>query len=192
MYSGVMSIVRLLILGALKRRTSAHGYRIHRDLVEWRVETWTVVRPGSIYHALTQLEKQGFITESSASGSQKLGPSKTEYSLSPLGDAEFIRLLRMALKDINLVELSVGIAFMEYLSRKEVISLLQQRRTAQQQIPTFLHTLPTEDTPTTPARHPELIRIWADSYTDASASTKKLIDAIQSGKYVFKNERVEK
>lgn len=192
MYSGVMSIVRLLILGALKRRTSAHGYRIHRDLVEWRVETWTVVRPGSIYHALTQLEKQGFITESSASGSQKLGPSKTEYSLSPLGDAEFIRLLRMALKDINLVELSVGIAFMEYLSRKEVISLLQQRCTAQQQIPTFLHTLPTEDNPTTPARHPELIRIWADSYTDASASTKKLINAIQSGKYVFKNERVEK
>lgn len=185
-------IIRLLILGMLKQRGSAHGYRMYRDLVEWRVETWTIIRPGSIYHALTQMEKQGFITEAPPTTSTKLGPSKTEYGLSADGEKEFIRLLEDALKDINLIELSVGIAFMEYLPRQVVIDLLKQRQEAQKQIPTFLNTLPTEDTPTTPTKHPELIRIWADSYTDAAASTEKLIHAIQSGKYIFKNEEEKK
>lgn len=185
-------IIRLLILGILKRRGSAHGYRMYRDLVEWRVETWTVIRPGSIYHALTQMEKKGFITETLQTTDQKFGPSKTEYELTINGEKEFVRLLELALKDINLIELSVGIAFMEYLPRQEVISLLRQRQKAQKQIPTFLHTLPTEEVPTTPAKHPELIRIWADSYTDAATSTGKLIQAIQSGNYVFKGEEKKK
>lgn len=180
-------IIRLLILGILKRRGAAHGYRMYRDLAEWRVETWTVIRPGSIYHALTQLEKQDLITEASPT-TNRLGPSKTEYKLTADGETAFIHLLVSALKNINLVELSVGIAFMEYLSREEVLALLQQRQEAQRQIPAFLHTLPTEDTPTTPAKHPELIRVWADSYTDAAASTEKLVRAIESGNYVFKNE----
>jgi DNA-binding PadR family transcriptional regulator len=181
-------IIRLLILGILKRRGSAHGYRMYRDLVEWRVETWTIIRPGSIYHAITQMEKQGFIVEVSQTTDQKFGPSKTEYKLTATGEKEFIRLLERALKGINLIELSVGIVFMEYLSRQEVIALLKQRQEAQKQIPAFLHTLPTEKAPTTPAEHSELIRIWADSYTDAAASTEKLIQAIQSGNYAFKNE----
>lgn len=184
-------IIRLLILGILKRRSSAHGYRMYRDLVEWRVETWTVIRPGSIYHALAQMEKQGFITEASLAVNKKIGPSKTEYRLSATGEQEFIRLLEIALKDINLIELSVGIAFMEHLPRQRVATLLKQRQKAQEQIPTFLNSLPSEDTPTTPARHPELIRVWADSYSNAAASTQKLFNAIQSGRYSFKNEEKE-
>lgn len=181
-------VIRLLILGILKRRDSAHGYQMYRDLIEWHVETWTAIRSGSIYHALTQLEKQSLITEAAQTTGQKRGPSKTEYKLTAKGEKEFFRLLELALKDINLIELSVGIAFMEYLPRHEVISLLEQRQEAQKQVPSFLRILPTEDTPTTPAKHPELIRIWADSYTDAAASTEKLIHAIQSGKYIFKDE----
>jgi hypothetical protein len=135
------------------------------------------------------MEKQGFITEYSPVAGKKIGPSKTEYSLSVSGEEEFTRLLKAALKDINLIELSVGIAFMEYLPRQEVINLLARRQEAQKQIPTFLHTLPIEENPTTPAKHPELIRIWADSYIGAAASTEKLIKAIQSGKYIFKNDK---
>jgi DNA-binding PadR family transcriptional regulator len=186
-----MSIVRLLILGALKRRGSAHGYRIHRDFAEWRVETWTVIRPGSIYHALAQLEKSGLITQATT-GSKKGGPSKTEYTLTALGEREFVTLLETALKDINLIELSVGIVFMEYLPRQKVIELLEQRVELQQQTSSFLEVLPTEDVPSIPSKHPELIRIWRDTYTDAAASTIKIINAIQSGKYIFKNEGATK
>lgn len=181
-------IIRLLILGILKRRGSAHGYRMYRDLVEWRVETWTVIRPGSIYHALTQMEKQGYISEVTTDPSQKRGPSKSEYSVTASGEEEFTSLLRTTLKNIDIVSLSVGIAFMEYLPRPEVIELLQQRASAERKVTTFLSTLPTEAKPSTPAMHPELLRIWSDSFSNAATSTEKLIHAIQSGKYVFKNE----
>lgn len=187
-----MQIVRLFILGILKRRGSSHGYRIYRDLVEWRVETWTVIRPGSIYHALTQMEKLGFIEQTADNSTQKLGPSKAEYQLTITGEQEFLTLLKRALTDINIVELSAGIAFMEHLPRQEVIDLLKQRYDAQKQVAGFLSVLPTQDAPSTPAQHPELIRTWTDNYIDAAASTQKIINAIQSGKYVFQNEEGEK
>lgn len=187
-----MSVVKLLVLGAIKRRNRAHGYRIYRDLREWRVETWTVVRPGSIYHAIAQLEKQNFIEAGQNQSSQKLGPAKTEYLLTTSGEQEFLRLLEEALRAINLIELSVGIAFMEYLPRQRVIELLRERAAAQHQVAIFLQALPTEEIPATPSTHPELIRIWSDSYTHAAGSTQKLIKSLLSGKYVFKNEEVQK
>lgn len=185
MYYWWVSVVRLLVLGAIKRRRVAHGYRIYRDLIEWRVQTWTIVRPGSIYHAISQLEKQEFIKSSQNKSGQKLGPAKTEYELTTVGGQEFINLLEEALKDINLVELSAGIAFMEYLPRQRVIELLQERLKAQRQIAEFLQTLPAEEIPTLPSKHPELLRVWSDSYTHATMSTEKLINSIQSGKYIF-------
>ena len=187
-----MSIVRLLVLGIVKRRHVVHGYRIYRDLKDWRIETWTVVRPGSIYHAISQLERQGFMTATQKSSRQKLGPSKIEYEITAKGEQEFINLLEEALRSINLIELSVGIAFMEYLPRQRVIELLHERARAQRKVTNFLRTLPTEEIPTTPSKHPELMRAWSDSYASAAVSTKRLIKAIQSGKYVFKNEEVQK
>lgn len=188
MYYCRVSVVRLLVLGAIKRRRIAHGYRIYRDLIEWRVETWTIVRPGSIYHAIAQLEKQGLIKASQNKSGEKLGPAKTEYELTTVGSQEFLNLLEEVLKDINLVELSAGIAFMEYLPRQRVIELLQERTKAQRQIADFLQTLTTEETPTLPSKHPELIRVWSDSYTYAALSTEKLIISIKSGKYIFKEK----
>lgn len=182
-----MSVVRLLVLGSIKRRGAAHGYRIYRDLLDWRIETWTTIRPGSIYHAISQLASQGFLSSLEVSD-QKLGPAKTEYKLTTSGEQEFINLLEKALKDINLIELSAGIAFMEYLPRQRVIELLYERVNAQRQIPEFLQTLPTEEIPSAPSKHPELIRVWADSYANAAASTNKLIKTIQSGEYKFKKE----
>lgn len=187
-----MSVVRLLVLGAIRRRGAAHGYRIHRDLKEWRVETWTIVRPGSIYHAISQLESLGFIRSAKDSPSQKSGPAKTGYELTGTGGQEFINLLEEALKAINLIELSVGIAFMEYLPRQRVIELLRERAKAQRQIPAFLKTLPSAENPAAPSEHPELIRVWVDYYICAAASTDKLLTAIQSGTYVFKGEGVQK
>lgn len=181
-----MSVVKLLVLGAVKRRNIAHGYRIYRDLLDWRVDTWTTVRPGSIYHAIAQLEKQGHLQAAQGTVSQKLGPAKTEYKLTAAGDQVFLQLLEESLRAINLVELSAGIAFMEFLRRQRVIDLLQERAQAQRQVVALLSTLPTEDTPTTPSQHPELIHAWSDSYSSAAAVTEQLITSIQSGKYIFK------
>lgn len=187
-----MLVTRLFVLGAIKRRGIAHGYRIYRDLAQWRVETWTIVRPGSIYHAISQLQSQDFIEASSNSDDHKLGPAKTEYKLTAEGEHEFQALLENALKGSNLIELSAGIAFMEYLPRRRVIELLTERLSAQRKTEEFLHTLPTENIPTTPSTHPELIRVWSESYAHAAQSTEKLIRSLQSGNYVFKNEGTRK
>ncbi len=183
-----MSVVKLLVLGALKRCKQAHGYRIYQDLKEWRVETWTIVRPGSIYHAMSQLESGDLIKAIKNTDGQKLGPAKTEFMLTAAGERLFIELLEGSLKHINLIELSMGIAFMEYLPRQCVLKLLQERAEAQRQVTNFLKTLPTEELPSTPAKHPELVRIWSESYDHAADSTEKLINTLQSGKYVFKSE----
>jgi DNA-binding PadR family transcriptional regulator len=191
-YPNGMSVVKTLVLGAIKRRTHAHGYRIYRDLKDWRVETWTVVRPGSIYHAMSQLEKEKYIEATRLdSGDQKLGPAKTEFTLTNAGERLFMDLLEASFKNINLIELSVGIAFMEYLPRARVVELLQERAAAQRQLASFVQALPTEEIPSTPAKHPELTRIWSESYDHAAASTDKLIKAITSGEYLFKNKEVK-
>jgi DNA-binding PadR family transcriptional regulator len=182
-------IVQLLVLGVLKRRTVAHGYRIYRDLMEWRVETWTTVRPGSIYHAMTRLESQGFIKPAGNSFGRKLGPARTEYALTASGEVQFAALLEAALKSIDLEQLSGAIAFMELLPRARVIQLLQERATAQREVARFLSTLPNQSRPAQPSKHPELIRLWADNFTNAARSTEKLIASLTKGAYIFKNEQ---
>lgn len=184
-----MSVVRLLVLGAIKRRKITHGYSVYRDLTSWRIETWTTVRPGSIYHALSQLESRGLIEVAKSRDKQKLGPSRTAYALTRNGERELISLLETVLKSMDIETLSAAIAFMEFLPRQRVVELLQQRLEAQREMPKFLNTLPVETTPTAPSKHPELIRLWSDHFADAAASTQKLIDSIQSGKYVFKNDK---
>ncbi len=50
--------VRLLVLGVVRLLGEAHGYAVHRELMSWRVDTWTAVKPPSIYHAVKQLERE--------------------------------------------------------------------------------------------------------------------------------------
>ncbi|PRC53075.1 PadR family transcriptional regulator, partial [Mycobacterium sp. ITM-2017-0098] len=51
--------VRLLVLGVVRRHGEANGYGVHRELMGWRVDTWTAVKPPSIYHAVKQLAREG-------------------------------------------------------------------------------------------------------------------------------------
>lgn len=54
-----MSAIRLLVLGAVRQHGRAHGYQIRNDLEFWGAHEWSNAKPGSIYHALKQLAKQG-------------------------------------------------------------------------------------------------------------------------------------
>jgi DNA-binding PadR family transcriptional regulator len=184
-----VTAIRLLVLGTIRRRGIAHGYRVYRDLTSWRVETWTSVKPGSIYHAIAQLESQGFILPTDSSQGAKLGPSRTEYQLTSQGEEEFTSLLETAIKAIDIEILAAGIAFMEMLPRDRVIALLNERLTSLQAIPLFLKTLPTEPIPSEPSKHPELIGLWVGYVESAITSTQNLIKSLENGKYAFLNEK---
>ncbi|KKO55215.1 PadR family transcriptional regulator [Paenibacillus sp. DMB20] len=105
-----MSTVRLLVLGSILRRGVSHGYGVYSDLTSWRAETWTNVKPGSIYHALEKLESQGMIRAVDSENQAKLGPSRTEYTITAQGSAEFESLLESTLKNNDIQLFAVGIA----------------------------------------------------------------------------------
>jgi DNA-binding PadR family transcriptional regulator len=186
-----MSSVRLLVLGTILRRGITHGYGVYQDLTSWRAETWTSVKPGSIYHALEKLESQGMIRAENSGDSVKLGPSRTEYTLTIQGNTEFISLLESALKSNDFQLLAAGIAFMEMLPRQHVIALLEERLISLKEVDIFLNTLPTESIPSDPSKHPELVGMWVGYFEYAIVATQKLIQSLKSGNYIFKKEEPE-
>lgn len=169
----------------------AHGYQILTDLQSWRVETWTSVKPGSIYHALSQLESQGMIEPSATAPGAKLGPARTEYSLTVEGKQELSVLIEAALRSPELEQQSAGIALMEMLPRERVLALLEERLKTFEAVPIFLRTLPTEPIPSEPSKHPELIALWCGYFEAMVDSTQKLIAAISAGSYRFRDEETQ-
>ena len=151
-----MSAVRVLVLGALERHRVAHGYQILNDLKSWRVETWTSIKPGSIYHALSQLESQRMIEPSATVTGTKLGPARTEYRLTTEGKKELTALIETALKSPELEQQSAGIALMEMLPRDRVITLLEERLKSFEAVPTFLRTLQPSPSPANRRNIPSL------------------------------------
>jgi len=113
-----MNVTRLLVLGAIRVNGGAHGYAIRQTLEEWQVQSWTRLHSGSVYHALTQLEKEGMLAiEGEAPGNR--GPGRTLFVVTPSGEAEFFTLLRQALGSFDLIELSAGLALVDTLPPAE-------------------------------------------------------------------------
>lgn len=52
---------RLLVLGAVAMFEPVNGYQIRRELISWQVDRWAHVNPGSIYSALTTLDREGLV-----------------------------------------------------------------------------------------------------------------------------------
>ncbi|MBD0380953.1 PadR family transcriptional regulator [Paenibacillus sedimenti] len=186
-----MSTVRLLVLGSILRKGISHGYAVFSDITSWRADTWTNVKPGSIYHALDKLESQGMIRSVNSEINVKLGPSRKEYAITQKGGSEFIALLESALVSVDIQQLSVGIAFMDMLPRQRAIGLLQQCRIALERSIHFLKSLPTDERPTDPSKHPELVGIWVNYVENEAATTERILVNVQAGKYEFKSDLLE-
>ncbi|MFB7756570.1 PadR family transcriptional regulator, partial [Streptomyces sp. NPDC056121] len=89
-----MSAIRLLVLGAVRQHGRAHGYQVRNDLEYWGAHEWSNAKPGSIYHALKQMAKQGFLVAHEIAPSTAGGPPRTEYEITDKGTEEFLTLLR--------------------------------------------------------------------------------------------------
>jgi DNA-binding PadR family transcriptional regulator len=183
-----MSVVRLLVLGVVRMRGQAHGYAVHRELFSWRVETWTSVKPGSIYHALNQLTKEGKLSDVGMEVTTQ-GPGRTLYELTQAGEAEFRHLLDAALSSLQLEELGAGVAFMHALPRHHVIELLkdQHRRATlmrdnlDKMIPMFPHL---DEAPHTQ----DLLALWSGAVAATAGWTDQLIHRLEAGKYLMASD----
>ncbi|MBF8188959.1 PadR family transcriptional regulator [Nonomuraea sp. K274] len=188
-----MSAIRLLVLGAVRRHGRAHGYQLRNDLEFWGANAWANTKPGSIYHALKQLAKQGMLHAYDIAPSTAGGPPRTEYEVTEQGTAEYFSLLRESLTTHDKPDmLSAGLGFIVDLPREEAVALLKQRveRLEEWREAVTAYYTP-EDGPGQLGHIGEIMHLWVNSAEVGVEWTRGLIERIEGGAYVFAGEEGE-
>ncbi|GEC10292.1 transcriptional regulator [Streptomyces spinoverrucosus] len=186
-----MSAIRLLVLGAVRQHGRAHGYQVRNDLEYWGAHEWSNAKPGSIYHALKQMAKQGLLHAHEIAPSTAGGPPRTEYEITPAGEQEYFALLRDALTsyDQKVDVKSAAIGFMVDLPRAEAVALLKERirRIQEWRDAVTDHYVP-EGGPEQLGHIGEIMNLWLHT-ADAEADwARGMIGRIEGGAYTFAGE----
>jgi DNA-binding PadR family transcriptional regulator len=184
-----MSTVRLLVLGVVRRHGEAHGYAVHRELMSWRVDTWTRVKPPSIYHAIKQLNREGLLTGSEPQDSPQ-GPARVSYRITIDGERVFFELLEAALRNPDVEELGAGVAFMRCLPRSRVRTLLGEQLSTTRVIDGQLEGMKSQwPDPDEPPHASHLLDLWRGSFQSHAAWTAQMLRRIDEGEFQFADER---
>ncbi|MHA2370706.1 MAG: PadR family transcriptional regulator, partial [Candidatus Hodarchaeales archaeon] len=83
-----MNIAKMVALGALENLGRGSGYDIIQELSRKKIDRWTDIKKGSIYHALRQLKKEGAISEVERTRVGRY-PNKTIFQITTKGKALF-------------------------------------------------------------------------------------------------------
>ncbi|MEU9013835.1 PadR family transcriptional regulator [Streptomyces sp. NPDC048479] len=186
-----MSAIRLLVLGAVRQHGRAHGYQVRNDLEYWGAHEWSNAKPGSIYHALKQMAKQGLLHAHEIAPSTAGGPPRTEYEMTEKGTEEYFALLRESLTsyDQKMDVLSAGIGFVVDLKREEAVALLKERvRGLQEWRSSVTDYYTPEDGPESIGHIGEIMNMWVSSADSGAEWTQGLIRRIEDGAYTFAGE----
>ncbi|MFH9268169.1 PadR family transcriptional regulator [Streptomyces sp. NPDC017546] len=186
-----MSAIRLLVLGAVRMHGRAHGYQVRNDLEYWGAHEWSNAKPGSIYHALKQMAKQGLLLAHETAPSTVGGPPRTEYEVTDEGLAEYRALLRDAIRsyDQQMDVLSAAVGFIVDLPRKEAVALLKERVEAMKEWRTSVTEYYTpEDGPESLGHIGEIMNLWVHSADAGVEWTRGLIARVEGGAYTFAGE----
>ncbi len=86
-----MNITKFVTLGLLGQMQEGSGYDVIHEIDKRLLSMWTDIKPGSVYNALSTLEKEGAIEQT---GKEKDGlrPTKTLYKITEKGQAEYHKL----------------------------------------------------------------------------------------------------
>ncbi|MGW0534286.1 PadR family transcriptional regulator [Streptomyces sp. NPDC003032] len=186
-----MSAIRLLVLGAVRQHGRAHGYQVRNDLEYWGAHEWSNAKPGSIYHALKQLAKQGLLLAHEIAPSTVGGPPRTEYEITEKGTEEYLTLLRGALVEYGQKPdmLTAALGFIVDLPRDEAVALLEERvgrMEAWRKSVTEYYT--PEDGPEQLGHIGEVMNLWVHQADGDAQWTRGLIERIEGGAYTFAGE----
>ncbi|ARQ69444.1 PadR family transcriptional regulator [Streptomyces marincola] len=186
-----MSVIRLLVLGAVRQHGRAHGYQVRNDLEFWGAHQWSTAKPGSIYHSLKQMAKQGLLIAHEVAPSTAGGPPRTEYELTPEGEETYLDLLRWALRshDERIDVLTGGVGFLVDLPRAEAIALLKERVAALEAWRAeVLDAWTPQESPAEWGHIGEVMRLWVHNADSSAAWTRGLIERLEHGAYVMAGE----
>lgn len=183
-----MSATRLLVLGAVRIHGTAHGYLVQNEFLAWGAHEWANVKWGSIYHALKQMTKQELLTSHDAND----GSWRVDYTITPAGDAEFVKLLREALRrpDHRPDAFAAALGFLTALPRAEVIELLTERVAALRAEREEKARQLAESTQRTDGvgHVSELFGLWVSTADNSIEWTTGLIERLRGGAYVMADE----
>ncbi|UDY37260.1 helix-turn-helix transcriptional regulator [Dermatobacter hominis] len=127
-----MTPVRLLVLGLMRVAQPVHGYVVRRELMTWHLGDWANVQPGSIYSAISTLEKDGLIeavADDAGEGPRGPGRPKRRYRVTGEGEKEFQTGLREAWWKVEhgSEPLIPALCLMPFASRRELIAAMGAR-----------------------------------------------------------------
>ncbi|RKN42967.1 PadR family transcriptional regulator [Streptomyces hoynatensis] len=186
-----MSVIRLLVLGAVRQHGRAHGYQVRNDLEFWGAHRWSNAKPGSIYHALKQMAKEGLLLAHETAPSPAGGPPRTEYELTAAGEEAYLELLRASLRahDQRIDVLTCGVGFLVDLPRREAVALLRERVA---RLEAWREEVGAEWTPQDPpagwGHIGEIMRLWVHHAECSAEWTRGLIERLEQGAYVMAGE----
>jgi DNA-binding PadR family transcriptional regulator len=186
-----MKSVRLLVLGALRRRGRAHGYQVRMDLESWGAHEWSNATSGSVYHALKSMAGQGLLATSETVPSETGGPPRIEYELTGKGEQEYSTLLRRALADRepSLDVLGAAVGLIEDLPREQALQMLRERADAMRQWRTSIteHLPPDADLDTW-GPVGEVLSLWLTNADNQAQWTHRLIRRLEEGAFTMAGE----
>lgn len=179
-----MSATRLLVLGVVRGHGRAHGYLVRTELLGWGADEWANVKWGSLYHALRQAAKDGFLRDLQVPE----WPGRVDYELTEAGEAEFFRLLRHGLRtfDHHPDMFMSALALLPALARSEAISLLAERVASLEKGSADI----AEQTKgwTEPGHVGELFGLWTHTAQSGAEWARGLIARLEAGAHVMAGE----
>ena len=105
------------------------GYEIQQILTKSQSDSWAGILPGSIYHALKKMEKEGLVEIDLI---EKTGNrSKAIYKITQDGEKEFEALLLESLQVSSVYlpsNLYTGLSFIQHLSNDEIIQSFKNQQ----------------------------------------------------------------
>ncbi|MFI1584257.1 PadR family transcriptional regulator [Embleya sp. NPDC020630] len=183
--------VRLLVLGALRRRGRTHGYQIRADLESWGAHEWSTATSGSVYHALKSMAGQGLLAAYETGPSDAGGPPRIEYELTDKGEQEYFALLRRALADRepSLDVLGAAVGLIEDLPREQALQALRERADAMRQWRTSITAhLPADADLDAWGPVGEVISLWLATADAGAERTQRLIHRLEEGAFTMDGE----
>ncbi|MDQ0225540.1 PadR family transcriptional regulator [Bacillus sp. 7586-K] len=129
-------MARLVVLGLLKKKPMS-GYEIQQVLQKSQTDKWAGILPGSIYHALKKMDKEGLVKIEAVE--QTGNRSKAIYKITEEGEVEFQRLLKAAFKEKSVIlptSIYSAISFIDELPNEDILEALAEQK---QQIEKELH-----------------------------------------------------
>ncbi|WP_103501272.1 MULTISPECIES: PadR family transcriptional regulator [Streptomyces] len=186
-----VSVMRMLVLCAVRQHGRTHGYQVRQDLEFWGAHEWSNAKPGSIYHALKQMAKEGLLLAYETGPSTAGGPPRTEYEVTATGDDAYLALVRESLRrhDEKIEVLTAGVGCIVDLPRSEAVALLRERVTALEGWRAEVDQYWTPDDDEFRGDHiGEIMRLWVHNAVTSAEWTRGLIDRLEAGAYVMAGE----